>query len=119
MIEQWHVFQNISHPIPYYIGKNAQDNKDMILKSNDDDIWFHAYDQSSCHIVVKLPDVCFSKKQLNTIIKRGAQLCKQNTNSLKTCENIKVTYCYVGKLQVDEYQVGSVHINGNSKTIII
>ena len=119
MIEQWHVFQNISHPVCYNIGKNAQDNKDMILNSSEDDMWFHASDESSCHVVAKLPKIIFSKKQLTTIIKRGAQLCKQNTNSIKMCKNVKITYCYIGQLKVDEYQVGSVSINGHSKTINI
>ena len=40
--------------ITYLIGKNAQDNFDIIDQSNENDIWFHAENISSCHVILKI-----------------------------------------------------------------
>lgn len=118
MIEQWHAFQNIPFSILFYIGKNAHDNIQMISKSCSEDLWFHASDESSCHVIAKVHDTNLSKKQKMTIVKRGAQLCKQNTNKLSKQKQINVCYCYVNQLQINNESVGSVYINGITKNII-
>mgnify|MGYP001024478458 CR=1 FL=1 len=76
----------------YYIGENQNENFDVIDKGGVDDLWFHASNKSSCHVVAILPDFKLSKKLKQLIIKKGAILCKINTNSLKSLNNVKVTY---------------------------
>lgn len=119
MIEQWHVFQNISFSILFYIGKNANDNIDMILKSDAEDLWFHVSNESSCHVIAKVHHHKLSKKQKMTVIKRGAQLCKQNTNRVSKQKQADICFCYVNQLQVNQEQIGSVFINGTHKNIIV
>ena len=55
----------------WWIGKGAED-----------DLWFHAKDVSSCHVVCEVPDDIKKKKELMYIIKIGALLCKNNTQKL-------------------------------------
>ena len=119
MIEQWHYFQNISFPIYYRVGQNENDNIDLVLQSDNDDIWFHASEHSSCHVVLKMPQMYISKKQLFTIIKRGAQICKQSTNRIKNKSNIEITYCKVSQLKIDETSTGTVHIQGNHQNLSV
>ena len=77
--------------ITFYIGKNAKDNFDILDISKSNDIWFHAKDISSCHVVCELPED-IDKKEMRYIIKVGALLCKNNTNKLKGCKNVEVIY---------------------------
>ena len=84
-------FPNIDQPITFYIGQNAQDNFDIIDQSNENDIWFHLKDNPSTHVVAKMPDE-INKRQKLTIIKKGALLCKQYTNSIKKMKNIEFLY---------------------------
>ena len=119
MIEQWHYFQNILFPIYYQVGQNENDNIDLILQSDNDDIWFHASEYSSCHVILKMPQTYISKKQLFTIIKRGAQICKQSTNRIKTKSNIEITYCKVSQLTIDDSRTGTVHIQGNHRSLSV
>ena len=42
------IFPNINVPILFKIGTDAKTNIDTIRTSNDDDIWIHALNVSSC-----------------------------------------------------------------------
>ena len=108
-----YTFDNITGEIIYYIGRNAKDNFVVIDNSNANDIWFHAADYSSCHVVAKIPEN-MNKKQLKTIIKKGVLLCKQNTLKLRDMNNIKFIYTRIGNITkcTDD---GSV-ISNNTKT---
>ena len=87
-------FANIVDDVIYYIGTNASDNFKVIDIGKPDDIWFHAKDLSSCHVVAQIPDY-IDKQGLKTIIKRGVQLCKQNTNKLSKCDKVEIICCQV------------------------
>lgn len=87
-------FDNIVDDVVYYIGTSAQDNFDVIDKGRPDDIWFHAKDVSSCHVVAQVPDF-IEKQGLRTIIKRGARLCKEHTAKLKNHDNTEIIYTRV------------------------
>ena len=91
MKEQVVYFDNIVDDVIYYIGTNASDNFRVIDMGKPDDIWFHAKDLSSCHVVAQIPDY-IDKQGIKTIIKRGVQLCKQNTNKLAIIENVDFIY---------------------------
>ena len=42
----------LNKEITYYIGKKQKENFDVIDKGNINDLWFHATNISSCHVVV-------------------------------------------------------------------
>ncbi len=111
MKEETVYFDNIA--IVYYIGTNAEDNFAVIDRGGPDDYWFHAKDVSSCHVVVKIPDDI----DIRTIIKRGALICKQNTNKLRMLDDVEIMYTKV-KNVIKTDVPGLVNINGSTKIII-
>jgi len=85
--------QGLNREITFYIGKNQNENFDVIDKGKPDDIWFHAKNISSCHVVTDIPVGSIqNKKMLYYIIKTGALLCKQNTNKLKSQTKVEISY---------------------------
>lgn len=112
-------FDNIKKEITYLIGENAADNFAVIDAANNPktDIWFHAQDGSSCHVVAKMPSQQhLTKKELLTICKKGGLLCKLNTAKLKKQSNVEIIYtktCNVTKTNID----GLVHTT-DTKTLI-
>jgi len=78
--------------IPFYIGKNARDNFEIIDYGDPEDLWFHAKDVSSCHVVVELPNQFLQKNELDEIIHIGATLCKENTQKLSQLSNVPIIY---------------------------
>lgn len=81
----------LKREIIFYIGKNQSENFEVIDKGTNDDLWFHAADVSSCHVVCQVP-LDIDKKGLRYIIITGALLCKNNTNKLKTMKNVNIVY---------------------------
>ena len=76
-------FTELDQEITFYIGKNKNDNNDVIDMGDPDDLWFHAKDISSCHVVAIIPvNEDFTKEELMKIIVCGAKLCKENTAKL-------------------------------------
>lgn len=65
--------------VQFNIGENAQDNFDMLDNADEEDEWFHAQGQSSCHVIAKISNLPLNKKQLRQIITQGALLCKTNS----------------------------------------
>ena len=84
-------FDNIDEDIIFYVGENATDNFKVIDSGNPNDLWFHAKEISSCHVVAHVPSK-IDKRELKTIIKRGALLCKQNTNKLSNIREVEIMY---------------------------
>jgi predicted ribosome quality control (RQC) complex YloA/Tae2 family protein len=80
------------------------------------DYWFHANNVSSCHVVAKIPDD-IDKRGLKTILKRGALLCKQNTNKLAKNGNIEIVYCPVKNVKKTDVP-GLVEFTGG-KVIVV
>ena len=83
--------QGLNREVTFYIGKNQNDNFEVIDKGNSQDLWFHAKDVSSCHVVCEVPEN-LNKKELTYIITAGALLCKNNTNKLKNFKNVEIIY---------------------------
>jgi predicted ribosome quality control (RQC) complex YloA/Tae2 family protein len=92
------VFINaLKREVTFYIGKNQNENFEVIDKGNEDDLWFHAADVSSCHVVCQLPpDI--DKKMLRYIITTGAVLCKNNTTKLKSMKNVNIIYTKISNV---------------------
>jgi predicted ribosome quality control (RQC) complex YloA/Tae2 family protein len=81
----------IKREITFYIGKNQNENFEVIDKGAPNDLWFHANNISSCHVVCTIPEE-ITKKELRYIVKTGALLCKNNTNKLKSEKNVEIIY---------------------------
>jgi predicted ribosome quality control (RQC) complex YloA/Tae2 family protein len=83
----------LNYNISYLIGQNARDNFAVIDEGYEDDLWFHAKSISSCHVVCLLPnDLELTDPEKKTIIKKGAELCKENTNKLSKLHNVPIVY---------------------------
>lgn len=93
----YHSFQNINIQIEYWIGTNARENTHIIGLSNREDIWFHAQDHPSCHVIARIPRG-LTKKQKMTIVKMGCMLCKQHTNKLRPNKYVDMNYTEVKNL---------------------
>lgn len=88
-------FDNLKIKIKYYIGKNKQDNFNIIDVCNPNDIWFHINNHSSCHVIACIPDNIIDK-DINCIVKTGGSLCKQNTNKYKLVKDkIEIMWTYL------------------------
>ena len=110
------IFVNgLKREIVFHIGKNKDENFEVIDKGKLNDIWFHAKDISSCHVVCELPEN-INKKELKYIIKAGALLCKNNTNKLKTMKNIEIIYTEIKNITKTEIK-GCV-LTENTKIIV-
>jgi len=99
--------------ITYYIGKNASDNFEIIDLSQPEDIWIHANNTSSCHVIAVIPEEAgFTKKQMMTIIKKGFSLCQQYTNKLINQKNTEFIYTKVKNIIKTEKNGEVVVTNG-------
>ena len=71
--------QGLNREITFYIGQNKNENFDVIDKGTHNDLWFHANEISSCHVVASIPED-IKNKERKYIIKAGGLLCKKYTN---------------------------------------
>ena len=120
--------------IVYKIGSDAKNNFELIDMANNDDLWFHLNNESSCHVIACLKNITYTtlddnmpnyydldfddldKKQKQQIIKQGALLYKQYSR-MKSMKNVEIIYTkieHVQKLDV----IGSV-VTYQEKTIIV
>lgn len=107
--------QGLEREILFYIGKNQNENFAVIDMGAEDDLWFHAKDESSCHVVCEIPDDV-DKKELQYIIKTGALLCKSNTNKLKSLSNVAITYTQIKN--ITKTKTPGCVLTQNTKTIV-
>lgn len=108
--------QGLNREITFHIGQNQNENFDVINMGNSEDLWFHANNISSCHVVALIPDDV-NKKDLIYIIKIGALICKQNTNKLKILNDVEIVYTKIKNIEQTNIP-GCVKIK-NEKTIRI
>lgn len=106
----------LKREITFYVGKNQNDNFEVIDKGKSEDLWFHAKDISSCHVVCDLPND-IDKKDLRYIITVGALLCKSNTNKLKSLKNVNIVYTQIKN--VTKTDVDGCVLTQNVKTIVL
>jgi predicted ribosome quality control (RQC) complex YloA/Tae2 family protein len=109
------LIQAIKREVIFYIGKKQSENFEVIDAGKEDDLWFHAKNESSCHVVCELPED-INKKELKYIITAGALLCKNNTNKLKILQNVEIIYTQIKNITKTNVQ-GCVLTN-NTKTVI-
>ena len=101
--------------IDFLIGKNQQDNFNIIDKASKNDIWFHIHEKSSAHVIAIIPEN-LDKKQIYYIIKQGAIICKQ-ISKYKNQKDIKIIYTNVNNIKKTNI-IGSVILD-NYKIIQI
>jgi predicted ribosome quality control (RQC) complex YloA/Tae2 family protein len=99
----------------FYIGKNQNENFEVIDKGTSDDLWFHAKNISSCHVVCRITNI-LSKKESQYVVKVGALLCKNNTNKLKSMKNVEIIYTCIKN--VTKTDIPGCVVTQNTKSII-
>ena len=125
---------SLKKKIVYRIGKDAQNNFDLIDTSDKNDLWFHLKDVSSCHVIACLKNIqyttrddelpnCYDldfdsldKKEKQQIITQGALLCKQ-FSKLKSTKNVEVIYTKIEDVYKTDI-AGSV-LTYKSKVILV
>jgi predicted ribosome quality control (RQC) complex YloA/Tae2 family protein len=110
------LIQGLDREITFIIGKNKIDNFAVIDMGSENDLWFHAKDITSCHVVCLLSDTDIDKKDLRYIIKTGALLCKNNTNKLKSMKNVEIIYTQIKN--ITKTNVEGCVLTQNSKSIV-
>ena len=110
------IIQPLKREITFYIGKSKEDNFAVIDAGNENDLWFHASHESSCHVVCEVPDN-IDRSDMRYIIKMGALLCKNNTNKLKSQKNVEIIYTQIKN--VTKTAIAGCVQTTNTKTIII
>ena len=104
-----HSFSNIPFAIEYHIGKNSRENTHILNLADRNDLWFHAKNYPSCHVIAHIPrTIKLTKKQRMTIIKMGCMLCKINTHSLINYHKIGINYTEIKNIEKSEID-GTVH----------
>lgn len=108
--------QGLNREITFYIGQHKNENFYVIDKGEPDDLWFHANEVSSCHVVAIIPkDI--SRKEIKYIIKAGAILCKKYTNKLKSLSDIEIIYTKIKNIEKTQC-LGCVKVKNENKIII-
>ena len=109
--------QSLQETVEYCIGKNAEDNFELIDEANENDIWFHLNNAPSTHIIACIDENRkYDKKQMKQIITQGAVLCKQKSNK-KSDKNVEIIYAKIKDIEKTD-TMGTVNVN-NKKIIII
>ena len=111
--------ETLKREIVFYIGRNAKENFTIIDIGDPDDLWFHAKDDSSCHVVVEMPfrELNKNPEYIKSIIEMGAALCKANTSKLTNIKNVAIIYTEVKNVTKTK-TLGSV-VTKNVKTIVV
>ena len=89
------------------IGKNQQENWDLIDSSHEKFTWLHLNAFPSGHVVIE------DQNPSSEVIFAAASLCKENTK-YRNLKNVKVAYTLIGNLKKGE-KIGSVYYNSNRK----
>jgi len=98
--------------IIYWIGKNAQDNWNIIKESESNYLWFHLDKFPSSHIII-------CKNGKNVLDEEILFACKLLIeNSKYKFNNIGIVYCTIDNLIFGE-EIGSVRFKSNKKVIKI
>lgn len=95
------------------IGKNKEENWQLIDASHPNDIWFHVDNQPSCHVILKNDDQVKLKDLPRQVLKRAAYLCKINS-AAKTQSKCDVIYAPISAITKTSV-VGQVTVGGSTK----
>jgi hypothetical protein len=109
------VLQKSGITVEYTIGKNAQENFDIIDNAEQYHWWFHIEGQSSGHVISNNNEF-IDKKTIRDIVKQGAVLCKQYSK-YASMKNVRIVYARICDVEKTD-KIGMVSVS-NSKVIVI
>ena len=109
------IFTHSSKEYTISIGKNKEENWQLIDASNPDDVWFHVDDQPSCHVILKNEQQVKLRDIPRQVLKRAAYLCKINS-AAKTQPKCDVIYAPISSITKTNV-VGQVIVEGTTKLI--
>lgn len=116
-MQQEILIPSLQKKILYTVGKNSQNNFDIIDAASPNDLWFHIESESSCHVIASVPiEIKLDKKQLRQIVTQGAVLCKSKSR-YKSNKDVSIIYTKVENITKSQ-PVGTV-IAENTKVIVI
>jgi predicted ribosome quality control (RQC) complex YloA/Tae2 family protein len=101
----------------FHIGRDKQDNWDLIDGSKPWDVWFHLEDAPSSHVVLEMENGSGIKNIPRAVLKYGAGLCKAHSSS-KSEANCPIIYTTIDKIEKGR-EVGSVNVSGQVKRLIL
>jgi predicted ribosome quality control (RQC) complex YloA/Tae2 family protein len=103
--------QVINEDTTYWIGRNAQDNWDIIKESEQKWIWIHLDKFPSGHVIICKDSSIITNEE----IIYGCNLCISHSK-YKNYKNLSVIYCEINNLMLGS-EIGSVYFKSNKKTI--
>jgi len=95
-------FPQLKQNVAFVIGKNAKGNDEAISDADPEDVWFHLDGQSSCHVIAKMPED-LGRKERGYILRKGAELCKQNSRE-KSGKGVEVVYAKIKNITKTDVQ---------------
>lgn len=95
------------------VGKNAQNNWDIIDDAEQNDIWFHVEGQPSCHVIIQVDD---NKTIPKRVINFAAALCKENSKA-RFAKKAKIIYTQIKNVKKGT-AVGSVKTSKTTQVIV-
>ncbi len=127
IIKSTQKIRSVKNYIPYekvkieefdaYIGKNARGNDIVTLKlSSKHDLWFHAKNRPSSHLVLKLP-AKLKNIDNSVIIKAAREVAKRSKSQCK--EKVEVDYTYIKNIKKPKGFKPGMVIYKNFKTVIV
>lgn len=92
--------------IVFLVGTSKEENDKVIDAGNPGDLWFHARNTSSCHVLAILSNLLLplDKKEKRKILKKGAELVKRNTAKLRSEKNVEMIYADIQHVRKTEYK---------------
>lgn len=100
-----------------YVGKNARGNDIVTLKlSSKNDLWFHAKNRPSSHLVLKLP-AKLKNVDNSVIIKAAKEVAKRSKSQCR--EKVEVDYTYIKNVKKPKGLKPGMVLYKNFKTVIV
>jgi predicted ribosome quality control (RQC) complex YloA/Tae2 family protein len=82
-----------------HIGQSAVENSVLVSSASLTDIWFHVFQEPSCHVILKNTEKLHAIP--HKVIKRCAYLCKINSKA-KTQSKCQIMYSYASNVAPTE-----------------
>ena len=110
MIEKEVFFNRLGISVTYWIGQDAKDNFDILDQASSSDLWFHVYNEPSCHVIAHLPGQ-LDRDDLQCIRTRGAVICREHSKKSSStkimCAKVEdlTKGTRVGQVSVQKYRL--------------
>ncbi|GJJ15437.1 hypothetical protein Clacol_009715 [Clathrus columnatus] len=106
-----------SPPTTVYMGRDKEENEDLIKYAWPQDIWFHVDKLSSAHVYVRLPDSIKSWEEIpQPLLIDCAQLVKANSIEGNKKDNITIVYTPASNLKkTGDMATGQVSFHDHNK----